>query len=57
MVGSVVCTVYMDGQRYKPCVLCRTGLRELNRLLPCNSLSPPSPGHPPRWGHKILEAL
>ena len=23
-VGSVVCTVYMDGQPYKPCVLCRT---------------------------------
>ena len=26
-VGLVVCTVYMDGQPYKPCVLCETGLR------------------------------
>ena len=24
-VGSVVCMVYMDGQPYKPCVLCETG--------------------------------
>ena len=24
-VGSVVCTVYTDGQPYKPCVLCQTG--------------------------------
>ena len=24
-VGSVVCTVYTDGQPYKPCVLCETG--------------------------------
>ena len=28
MVGSVVCTVYTDGQPYKPCVLCRTGFTE-----------------------------
>ena len=26
-VGSVVCTVYTDGQTYKPCVLCETGLK------------------------------
>ena len=26
-VGSVVCTVYTDGQPYKPCGLCQTGLR------------------------------
>ena len=26
-VGSVVCTVYTDGQPYKPFVLCQTGLR------------------------------
>ena len=26
-VGSVVCTVYTDGQPYKPCVLGETGLR------------------------------
>ena len=26
-VGSVVCTVYTDGQPYKPCVLCETGLK------------------------------
>ena len=26
-VGSVVCTVYTDGQPYKPCVLCVTGFR------------------------------
>ena len=25
-VGSVVCTVYTDGQPYKPCILCETGL-------------------------------
>ena len=24
-VGSVACTVYMDGQPYKLCVLCQTG--------------------------------
>ena len=24
-IGSVVCTVYTDGQPYKPCVLCETG--------------------------------
>ena len=24
-VGSVVCTVYTDGQPYEPCVLCQTG--------------------------------
>ena len=26
-VGSAVCTVYTDGQPYKPCVLCQTGFR------------------------------
>ena len=26
-VGSVVCTVYTDGQPYKPHVLCETGLK------------------------------
>ena len=26
-VGSVVCTVYTDGQPYKLCVLCETGLK------------------------------
>ena len=26
-VGSVVCTDYTDGQPYKLCVLCQTGLR------------------------------
>ena len=26
-VGSVVCTVYTDGQPYKPFVLCQTGFR------------------------------
>ena len=26
-VGSVVCMVYTDGQPYKPCVLCQTGLK------------------------------
>ena len=31
-VGSVVCTVYMDGQPYKPCVLCQTGFRHLRRM-------------------------
>ena len=25
-VGSVVCTVYTDGQPYKLCVLCQTGI-------------------------------
>ena len=25
MVGSVVCTVYTDGQMYKLCALCQTG--------------------------------
>ena len=28
MVGSVVCTVYTDGQPYKPCVLSETGLSD-----------------------------
>ena len=27
MVGSVVCTVYTDGQPYKPCILCETGFK------------------------------
>ena len=27
-VGSVVCTVFTDGQLYKPCVLCETGVRK-----------------------------
>ena len=27
-VSSVVCTVYKDGQPYKPCVLCETGFNE-----------------------------
>ena len=31
MVGSVVCTVYTDGQPYKPCVLCQTGLSSLKQ--------------------------
>ena len=35
--GSVVCTVYMDGQPYKPCVLCQTGFREIARLIARNS--------------------
>ena len=32
-VGSVVCTVYTDGQPYKPCVLCETGFK--NRQNKC----------------------
>ena len=28
MVGSDVCTLYTDGQPYKPCVLCQTGFRD-----------------------------
>ena len=28
-VGTVVCTVYTDGQLYKPCVLCQTGFTEV----------------------------
>ena len=27
---SVVCTVYTDGQPYKPCVLCETGLTDVH---------------------------
>ena len=33
MVGSVVCTVYTDGQPHKLCVLCQTGLRVCNENL------------------------
>ena len=32
MVGSVVCTVYTDGQPYNPCVLCETGFKGKNLL-------------------------
>ena len=27
-VGLLVCTVYTDGQQYKPCVLCETGFKD-----------------------------
>ena len=29
-VGLVVCTVYTDGQLYKPCVLCQTGFKPVS---------------------------
>ena len=31
-VGSVVCTVYTDGQPYKPCVQCETGFKHIDRV-------------------------
>ena len=37
-VGLVICTAYMDGQPYKPCVLCQTGFR-YRTVSHCLSLS------------------
>ena len=31
-----LCTVYTDGQPYKPCVLCETGLKDLQDLAEFN---------------------